>query len=63
MRHRRPSRRTHQHNEASGLYDGQLRGGGADTTTVGQDIAVAMGNATIDYDESGPDPRLVIKRG
>jgi Fe-S cluster assembly iron-binding protein IscA len=33
---------------------------GAVVLLVGQEIAQMVGDTTIDYDESGPDPRLVM---
>lgn len=35
---------------------------GAVVLLVGQNIAQTVGDTTIDYDESGPGPRLVMKR-
>jgi Fe-S cluster assembly iron-binding protein IscA len=34
---------------------------GSAVLLVGQEMADAIGDATIDYDESPPDPRLVMK--
>jgi Fe-S cluster assembly iron-binding protein IscA len=36
---------------------------GSAVLLVGQEMADAIGDATIDYDESRPDPRLVMKHG
>lgn len=35
---------------------------GAVVLLVGQNIAQTVGDTTIDYDESGPGPRLVIRK-
>lgn len=35
---------------------------GAALLLVGQDVARSVGDTTIDYDESGPGPRLVIRK-
>ena len=36
---------------------------GSAVLMIGQQMANAIGDATIDYDESQPDPRLVLKQG
>lgn len=36
---------------------------GSPVLLVGQEVALKVGDTTIDYDESGPGPRLVIRRG
>jgi Fe-S cluster assembly iron-binding protein IscA len=34
---------------------------GSAVLVVGAEMVTAIGDATIDYDESGPDPRLVMR--
>jgi Fe-S cluster assembly iron-binding protein IscA len=36
---------------------------GSPVLLVGQEMANTIGDATIDYDESRPDPRFVMKQG